>query len=75
MTLIMVPAMYLIAERLRRPMRRMFGGKWISMLGIPPFTLLFMPLMIVALIKHRKDVKRRKSNGNRSNDQWNESWF
>ena len=41
----------------------------------PPFTLLFMPLMIVALIKHRKDVKRRKSKGNRSNDQWNESWF
>ena len=29
MTLVMVPAMYLIAERLRRPMRRMFGGKWI----------------------------------------------
>ena len=75
MTLIMVPAMYLIAERLRRPMRRMFGGKWISMLGIPPFTLLFMPLMIIALWKHRKDVKRRKSNGKRSNDQWNESWF
>jgi ABC-type Fe3+ transport system permease subunit len=75
MTLIMVPAMYLIAERLKRPMRRMFGGKWISMLGIPPFTLLFMPLMIIALWKHRKDVKRRKSNGNRSNDQWNESWF
>ncbi|MCP9750411.1 efflux RND transporter permease subunit [Ferruginibacter sp. HRS2-29] len=30
MTLIIVPAMYLIAERLRRPMRRMYGGKWIS---------------------------------------------
>src|SRR5690606_41204176 len=26
MTLVMVPAMYLIAERLRRPMRRMYGG-------------------------------------------------
>jgi multidrug efflux pump subunit AcrB len=75
MTLIMVPAMYLIAERLRRPMRKMFGGKWISMLGIPPFTLLFMPLMLVALWKHRRDVKRRKSNGIRSNDKWNESWF
>jgi len=75
MTLIMVPAMYLIAERLRRPMRKMFGGKWISMLGIPPFTLLFMPLMIIALWKHRKDVKRRKLNGIRSNDKWNESWF
>ena len=40
MTLIMVPSMYLIAERLRRPMRRQFGGKWISMLGIPPFNIL-----------------------------------
>jgi multidrug efflux pump subunit AcrB len=75
MTLIMVPAMYLIAERLRRPMRRMFGGKWISMLGIPPFTLLFMPLMIVALWRHRSNVKRRKSKGIGSNDKWNESWF
>jgi ABC-type Fe3+ transport system permease subunit len=36
MTLIMVPSMYLIAERLRRPMQRMFGGKWISFMGIPP---------------------------------------
>ena len=75
MTLIMVPAMYLIAERLKRPMRKMFGGKWISMLGIPPFTLLFMPLMIIALWKHRRDVKKRKLNGIRSNDKWNESWF
>jgi multidrug efflux pump subunit AcrB len=31
MTLIIVPSMYLIAERLRRPMRRMYGGKWISL--------------------------------------------
>ena len=30
MTLIIVPAMYLIGERLRRPMRRIYGGKWIS---------------------------------------------
>ena len=75
MTLIMVPAMYLIAERLKRPMRKMFGGKWISMLGIPPFTLLFMPLMIIALWKHRRDVKKRKLNGIRANDKWNESWF
>ena len=25
--------MYIIAERLRRPMRRQYGGKWISMSG------------------------------------------
>lgn len=60
MTLIVVPSMYLIAERLKRPMRRMFGGKWISMLGIPPLTLLFIPLMFVTSIKHSYDVKRRR---------------
>ena len=75
MTLIMVPAMYLIAERLRRPMRRMFGGKWISMLGIPPFTLLFMPLMIIAAIRHRRDVNRRKAKLNSTDEKWVGSWF
>jgi len=47
MTLVIVPSMYLIAERLRRPMRRMFGGRWISMLGIPPFTFIFIYLVLV----------------------------
>ena len=49
MTLFMVPSMYLIAERLKRPMRRMFGGKWISFLGIPPFTPIFLYLVMVTL--------------------------
>ena len=49
MTLFMVPSMYLIAERLRRPMRQMFGGKWISFLGIPPFTPIFLYLIMVTL--------------------------
>jgi multidrug efflux pump len=49
MTLFMVPSMYLIAERLRRPMRKMFGGKWISFLGIPPFTPIFLYLIMVTL--------------------------
>jgi multidrug efflux pump subunit AcrB len=39
MTLVIVPAMYLIAERLRRPMRKMFGGKWVS------FSFLLFPAM------------------------------
>jgi len=60
MTLLMVPGMYLIAERLKRPMRNMFGGKWISFLGIPPLTIIFIPLMIAAMIRHRLDVKRRR---------------
>lgn len=49
MTLFMVPSMYLIAERLRRPMRQNFGGKWISFLGIPPFTPIFLYLIMVNL--------------------------
>ncbi len=60
MTLFMVPGMYLIAERLKRPMRRMFGGKWISFLGIPPLIFIFMPLMIVAAIAQRITVSRRR---------------
>ena len=60
MTLLIVPSMYLIAERLKRPMRRMYGGKWISLLGIPPLTVLFIPLMIITMVRHRMDVARRR---------------
>ena len=76
MTLIMVPTMYLIAERLRRPMRRQFGGKWISMLGIPPFTLLFIPLMFVTMYIHKVQVKRRRRKlGNEVGERFIGSWF
>ena len=42
MTLLIVPAMYLIAERLKRPMNKFFKGRWISILGLlgPLFFLL-----------------------------------
>jgi multidrug efflux pump subunit AcrB len=61
MTLFMVPSMYLIAERLRRPMRRMFGGKWVSFMGIPPMSILFLFIMIPAtLIKHVIEKRRRR---------------
>jgi Cation/multidrug efflux pump len=79
MTLIIVPSMYLIAERLRRPMRAMYGGKWISFLGIPPFTLLFSILMIITMIKHRAQVgrRRRKLAGKKEkvNEAFLGSWF
>ncbi|NII24794.1 efflux RND transporter permease subunit [Pseudoflavitalea sp. X16] len=77
MTLVIVPSMYLIAERLRRPMRRMYGGKWISFLGIPPLTILFMPLMLITMIVHRfeKARRRRKLAGKRVNEAWIGSWF
>jgi multidrug efflux pump len=60
MTLLMVPGMYLISERLKRPMRNMFGGKWISFLGIPPLTIIFIPLMFAAMIRQRSKVRRRR---------------
>jgi multidrug efflux pump subunit AcrB len=60
MTLLILPAMYLIAERLRRPMRNMYGGKWISFVGIPPLTLLFIPLMLITMVKHNYKVRRRR---------------
>jgi multidrug efflux pump len=78
MTLIMVPSMYLIYERLKRPMRRHFGGKWISFLGIPPFIFLFIPLMIVTMILHKRDVRRRKlkvRKGDNVNEAFLGSWF
>ncbi|WP_290707411.1 efflux RND transporter permease subunit, partial [Flavihumibacter sp. CACIAM 22H1] len=60
MTLVVVPAMYLMAERLRRPMRNQFGGKWVSMMGIPPLTLLFIPMVLYTMFRHRVAVARRK---------------
>jgi multidrug efflux pump subunit AcrB len=77
MTLVILPSMYLIAERLRRPMRRMYGGKWISILGIPPLTLLFIPLMIITSINHRIKVarRRRKVDPKTANEAFVGSWF
>jgi multidrug efflux pump subunit AcrB len=75
MTLIIVPAMYLIAERLRRPMRRMYGGKWISFLGIPPLIFLFIPLMIATAVKHRIEANRRKRKMKDAPEAHTGSWF
>ncbi|HVF82449.1 MAG TPA: efflux RND transporter permease subunit, partial [Flavisolibacter sp.] len=78
MTLLVVPAMYLIAERLKRPMQNMYGGKWVSMLGIPPLTLAFIPLMFATWIKHSRDKarRRRKLKDNENvNKSFIGSWF
>jgi len=76
MTLFIVPAMYIIAERLRRPMRRHFGGKWISFLGIPPLTFIFIPLIFITTFIHRRNEKRRIVNNNANGDKIiNGSWY
>jgi multidrug efflux pump subunit AcrB len=76
MTLLVVPAMYLIAERLRRPMQRMYGGKWISLLAIPPLTPLFLILVFITIFKQKMAVKNRyKRAGNKTDKTFVESWF
>ena len=76
MTLLVVPAMYVIGERLRRPMRRMFGGKWISLLAIPPLTPIFIILVFVVMYKHRNEIKKRYARaGNKADKVFIESWF
>jgi multidrug efflux pump subunit AcrB len=78
MTLLVVPAMYLIAERLKRPMRNMYGGKWVSMLGIPPLTFVFIPLMFATWFKHSRDKARRRrklKNDENVNKSFIGSWF
>jgi multidrug efflux pump len=77
MTLFIVPSMYLIAERLRRPMRKMFGGKWISLMGIPPLTIVFLFLMLAALIRHyiQRTRRERLYAGKNVSKTFTGSWF
>jgi multidrug efflux pump len=77
MTLVIVPSMYVIAERLRRPMRKMFGGRWISMAGIPPLSLVFLLLMVVTAVRQgfKRRARRRRLAGQRVNEAFIGSWF
>jgi len=56
LTLIMVPSMYLIAERLRRPMERFYGTRYIAVLGFTgPFFFVFVGIMyLVKKIQGKK---------------------
>jgi multidrug efflux pump subunit AcrB len=56
LTLIMVPSMYLIAERLKRPMARFYGTKFIALLGFTgPLFFIFVGIMyLVKLIQGKK---------------------
>ncbi|MEK7224632.1 MAG: efflux RND transporter permease subunit, partial [Bacteroidota bacterium] len=48
LTLVMVPSMYLIAERLKRPMANFYGGKWVAIFGfLGPFFFIFAGLMFL----------------------------
>src|SRR5439155_4608925 len=77
MTLLIVPSMYLIAERLKRPMRRQYGGNWVSMMAIPPLTPVFIPMVLYTVVRHRLDLQRRKRklNNEEVNKSFIGSWF
>ena len=48
LTLIMVPSMYLMAERLKRPMAKFYGTKFIALLGFAgPFFFIFVGIMFL----------------------------
>jgi multidrug efflux pump subunit AcrB len=56
LTLIMVPSMYLISERLRRPMEKFYGTKYVALFG---FTgpLFFIFVLIMYLVKRIQGKK------------------
>ncbi|MEO7394947.1 MAG: efflux RND transporter permease subunit, partial [Chitinophagaceae bacterium] len=48
LTLVMVPSMYLMAERLKRPMAQFYGTKFIALLGFAgPFFFIFVGIMFL----------------------------
>ena len=48
LTLMMVPSMYIIAERLRRPMERFYGTRFIALFGfLGPFFFIFVGIMFL----------------------------
>ncbi|MCC6634396.1 MAG: efflux RND transporter permease subunit [Chitinophagaceae bacterium] len=56
LTLIMVPSMYILSERLRRPMTRFYGTKFIAILGFtgPIFFILTGIMFLVKKIQGKK---------------------
>jgi multidrug efflux pump len=48
LTLVMVPSMYVISERLRRPMEKFYGTKYVAVFGFAgPFFFLFVLIMYI----------------------------
>ncbi|MDP4265680.1 MAG: efflux RND transporter permease subunit [Bacteroidota bacterium] len=56
LTLVMVPSMYLIAERLKRPMHKFYGTKFVALLGFtgPIFFILVAVMYLVRAIQGKK---------------------
>ena len=65
LTLVMVPSMYLISERLRRPMEKFYGTKFVALLGfLGPFFFITVGIMFLVRRIQGKKVwmgKQRKA--------------
>jgi len=72
LTLVMVPSMYIIAERLRRPMEKFYGTRYIALIGFAgPFFFIFVGIMYLVrrlqgkrvwngLLKEKKAMQPQK---------------
>ncbi len=57
LTLMMVPSMYIISERLRRPMEKFYGTRFIALLGfLGPLFFLFVAIMYFVRLLQKKKV-------------------
>ncbi len=57
LTLIMVPSMYIISERLRRPVERFYGTKYVALFGfLGPFFFIFVGIMYIGKAIQGKKV-------------------
>ena len=57
LTLVMVPSMYIISERLRRPMARFYGTKFVALLGfLGPFFFILAGIMYLVKALQGKKV-------------------
>ncbi|MFM7710408.1 MAG: efflux RND transporter permease subunit [Ferruginibacter sp.] len=57
LTLIMVPSMYIISERLRRPMEQFYGTKYVALFGFTgPLFFVFVLIMYIGRWIQRKPV-------------------
>jgi multidrug efflux pump subunit AcrB len=58
MTLLLVPSMYIISERLRRPMSKFYGTKWVALLGFtgPLFFLLVFIMWFVRMLQGKRMI-------------------
>jgi multidrug efflux pump subunit AcrB len=64
LTLIMVPSMYVISERLRRPMDKFYGTKYVALFGFTgPFFFVFVLIMYVGRRLQGKRVWNGKMKG------------